>query len=95
MKKFLTTAVVAALLCAGCGSKSAIDVKNDLSNLLTQNNISFSSIPYCTHKSGNDYVCEVDGTTDSNGNLADQSGLGTTFVNVTDDGKSIFEQGIQ
>jgi hypothetical protein len=102
MRKSITvaaTCIVAALSIAACGSVSGgtgteasqptapgnntDQVVTDLKSLLTDKGVTYSSVPYCTHGSGNDYTCEVDGTSD-----------GTDYPSVTDDGNSIYEQGV-
>jgi hypothetical protein len=86
MKKLTTlaTIAVASLTIAACGSSgvSTGQVRSDLKQLMDDHSITYTGVPYCTHKSGNDFVCEVDGTSD-----------GKEYPDVTDDGKSIFEQG--
>lgn len=58
------------------------NVAADLQNLLDSNLIQYSSIGGCAHQSGNQYVCTVT-----------QNGQQIP-VQVTDDGKTIYEQGI-
>jgi hypothetical protein len=86
MKKLTTLAAIAAatLGVAACGaSGSASNVRSDLKQLMGDKGITYTGVPYCTHQSGNLYVCEVDGTTN-----------GKEYPNVTDDGKTIFAQGL-
>jgi hypothetical protein len=56
-------------------------VANDLKALLDQNGISYTDAT-CSHASGNQYSCIVDTIS------------GSTPVQVTDDGHTIYEQGI-
>jgi hypothetical protein len=104
MRKSITvaaTCIFAALSIAACGSVSSSggtgtaasqptapgdnteQVVTDLESLLTDKGVTYSSVPYCTHASGNDYTCQVNGTSD-----------GTDYPSVTDDGNSIYEQGV-
>lgn len=68
---------------AQSGTPDAAKVATDLKALFDSKNVKYNSVPYCTHKSGNDFVCEVDGTK-----------YGKAYPDVTDDGVSIYEQGI-
>jgi hypothetical protein len=58
------------------------NVASDLRSLLNSNFIQYDSVGPCAHQSGNQYVCTVT-----------RNGSDTT-VYVTDDGKTIYEQGI-
>lgn len=95
MKKITSIAVIiaASIGITACGSSSnpsansasanTTNVVQDLEGLLHEKGVTFTTVPYCTHKSGNDYVCEVDGTDD-----------GTVYPSVTDDGASIYVSGL-
>ena len=84
LDKVLTTGAIAiALALAGCGSQSTSSVKNDLRGLLDDNAISYTSIDYVVHQNANEYIATV--------TMQDGSKVN---VNVTDDGKTIYEQGI-
>jgi hypothetical protein len=94
----LILCLLAAIGIAGCGSKKpscaglaperSCDATNssviaDLKYLFDVKNVNYGSIPYCTHQSGNQYVCEVDGTDN-----------GTVSIDVSDDGHSVYETGL-
>lgn len=84
MRKLIACLFITASLAACGGSQtSATDhVQKDLSWLLQNNDIS-GNVNYCTHGNGNEYTCSVSGTTQ-----------GKVFVEVTDDGHSIVERGL-
>jgi len=81
MRRLAATVVaLAAVGLAGCGGGP--NVVSDLKALFNDKNVSFQSVDFCTHQTGNEYICQV------------TSPQGTQeTVNVTDDGKSIYEQG--
>ena len=58
------------------------NVASDLRALMDSNGIRYENVSGCVHQSGNQYVCTVK-----------QSGRVIT-VQVTDDGKDVYEQGI-
>lgn len=68
--------------CGGSSARSDSQVASDLTQLLLDKTI-LGNVQLCTHSSGNSYTCKVTGTDN-----------GTVFVSVTDDGKSIVEQGL-
>jgi len=90
MKKTITAAAIAVVLAAaGCGSSApgkAAQVKSDLNSFFQDPGENWSdnySVSFCTHKSANSYVCQVYG---SDGK--------PIYIDVTDDGKSIYEDGV-
>jgi hypothetical protein len=75
-------ATVGGVAACGTGSNRDNQVVKDLNNLFMDKGVQGTATD-CTHQSGNQFVCRVTGSSE-----------GTTFVNVTDDGNSIFEQGL-
>jgi hypothetical protein len=66
----------------GGGAPSTSQVKSDLESLMLDKGLQ-GSVGICAHQNGNQFICQVSGTSS-----------GTTSVQVTDDRKSIFEQGL-
>lgn len=91
MKRLAALIVVAAAL-SGCGGSgganggngtpSTDQVKSDLTQLMLDKNL-LGTVSLCVRQNGNQFICQVNGV-----------GSGTTSVQVTDDGKTIFEQGL-
>lgn len=89
MKRVLAVSAAMVLGLSACGGSkgsngapSTDKVKSDLSQLL-ENHSTPGSVQFCAHQTGNEFVCQVSGTKD-----------GTVSVTVTDDGTTIFEQGL-
>lgn len=83
------TCIVAALSVAACGGKAPAgsagskNVVADLNSLFSDKGMYGDKATLCAHKSGNEYICSV--------TLDDGS---TTTADVTDDGSTIYEQGV-
>jgi hypothetical protein len=80
----ILTAVIWVLVVTAINSSNQDrNVAGDLRSLLDSNAISYSSVGSCAHQTGNQYVCMV--TTSAGQQIP---------VQVTDDGKEIYEQGL-
>lgn len=94
MRKLIAGLIVAAAVTGGCGGsnsngsssssgRSDSQVQQDLTSLINSSGPSGATVNECTHQSGNQYVCQV--------TLSDGT---KRFANVTDDGSSIYENGV-
>ena len=66
----------------GNGTPSVDKVKTDMTSLILDKNLS-GTVDLCVHQNGNQFICSINGNKD-----------GTTSVQVTDDGNTVFEQGL-